>query len=190
MHGLIYGANMVNEQENFWLQECIDAFRKEDYDLLLKNAAALEKISADNSIARMYLGIAHYHKKMFEEARKIFYSIYLKKFKEEKKEDDDLLYYLALCSMYSGQIDRAIDILTKLEEKYPKDTDYKIMLYIAFNMSGNYGESTILLTEALITDEKRTVKTLEELLMKALENSNLSGTAKVFLVELVRNLKK
>lgn len=181
---------MADEKENFWLQECIEAFRKEDFDLLLKNAEVLEKAGADKNTARIYIGIVYYHKKMFEEAQKVFYSVYLKKFKEEKKEDENLLYYLALCNMYSGQFDRAIDILTKLEEKHPQNIDYKIMLYIAFNLAGDYAESSIVLIEALKSDDKTAVKTLEELLLKALENSELSGTAKVLLVELARNLKR
>lgn len=181
---------MPNENERYWLQKCIESFRNNDHEGLLKNADELEKVSEDKFTPTMYRGIAYYHKKMFEDAQKIFYSIYLKKLVKERKEDDNLLYYLSLCDIYTNKLDRAIDLLTKLEEKYPKNIDYKIMLYLAFNLKGDFVSSSFELSEALATDEKSTVKTLEEMLLVALEHSELSGTAKVLLVEMVRKLRK
>ena len=178
----------MDANERFWLQKCIDSFRNNDFDSLLKNSNELEKYTQDHSVPLMYEAIAYYHKKTFDKAKKIFYALYLKKFVKEKKQDKNLLYYLALCDLYAGNLDAAIDNLKKLKRKDPDNVDYLIMLYLALNIKGEVKSSTMQLAEALGLNSKKTVQTLEEILEIALQNSKLSGTAKVLIIELVRKL--
>ena len=178
----------MDANERFWLQKCIDSFRNNDFDALLKNSNELEKYAQDPSIPLMYEAIAYYHKKNFNKAKKIFYALYLKKFVKEKKQDTNLIYYLALCDLYSGNLDSAVENLRKLKRKEPSNTDYSIMLYLALSIKGDVSSSTMQLAEALGINSKKTVQTLEEMLGIALQNSKLSGTAKVLIIELVRKL--
>jgi len=182
-------ADKLSPKEELWLQKCIEAFRNSDFDSLLKCAKELEAVSADPSTAMMYRGVAYYHQMKFEDARKIFYSIYLKKMMKEKKQDDNLLFYLALCDLYVGKYQAAVDALSRLEEKDQGNIDYKIMLYLAFQLNGEPVRGSIVLAEALAVDPKKTGEELEEMLMKSLEQSQVSPATKVMLVEMLRRLK-
>ncbi len=179
----------LGEKERFWLQKCVEAFRAEDYDSLLKNALELENASKDQTDAIMYIGIAYFHKRMFIEARKAFYSLYLPKLTREKKTDPDVVFYLAMCDLYLGRLDSAIDILTKLEAKFPQNTDYKVMLYLAYHMKGDPERGTSELVEAFAMDPKRASETLENMMLKAMEEGKLSATSKVMIMGLLKKLK-
>jgi tetratricopeptide (TPR) repeat protein len=160
---------MPIDNEIFWLQKCIEAFRNSDYDSLLKNAEELEKNSKDRFTPVMYKGIAYFHKKMFNDACKVFYWLYLKKFSKEKNEDDGLLYYLALCSIYKNDTARAISLMEKLKKKHPENADYRLMHDLALKLNGG----------AISAFQLR----------KTIDHRDLSGTAKVLLEELLKNLK-
>jgi len=182
-------AAELSAKEQLWLQKCMEAFRNNDFDSLLKCANELEAVSRDPSTALTYRGIAYYHQRKFGEARKIFYSVYLKKMIGERKQDDNLLFYLALCDLYLGKYQAAVDGLSRLEEKDHKNVDYKIMLYLALQLNGEPVRGNIVLAEALATDRKKTGEELEEMLLKSLERSQVSPATKVVLVEIVRRLK-
>jgi len=182
-------ADQLSPKEQLWLQKCIEAFRNNDFDSLFKAATELEAVSSDPSTALIYKGIALYHQKKFNDARKIFYSVYLKKMIKEKKQDDNLLFYLALCDLYMGKYQAAVDALSRLEEKDQGNIDYKIMLYLAFHLNGESVRGNIVLAEALAVDSKKTGEELEEMLMKSLEHSQISPATKILLVEMVRRLK-
>jgi tetratricopeptide (TPR) repeat protein len=179
----------LGEKERFWLQKCIEAFRAEDYDTLLKDAMELEKTSGDPSDAAMYVGIAYYHKMMFAEARKTFYAIYLREFVKEKRMDGNVMFYLAMCDLYLDRLDSAIQMLEKLEAKFPQNVDYKMMLYLAFYMKGDPQNGNFELAEAFAVDPKKAGDELENMLLKAMEHSKLSGTSKVMIMGLLKKLK-
>ncbi len=179
----------LGDKERFWLQKCVEAFRAEDYDSLLRNALELENASKDQASAVMYIGIAYFHKRMFIEARKAFYSLYITKLTKEKKTDPDVVFYLAMCDLYLGRLDSAIDILKKLEAKLPQNIDYKVMLYIAFHMKGDMENANSELVEAFAMDPKRAGETLDSMMLKAMENGRLSATSKVMIMGLLKKLK-
>ena len=179
----------LGEKERFWLQKCIEAFRAEDYDSLLRNALELEKAAGDPATSAMYVGIAYYHRGMFSEARKTFYAIYLRQLTKEKHVDANVMFYLAMCDLYLGRLDSAIQILKKLEAKFPENTDYKMMLYLAFYMNGEPENGNFELAGAFAVDPKKAGETLENMMLKALEHGKLSGTSKVLIMGLLKKLK-
>jgi lipopolysaccharide biosynthesis regulator YciM len=179
----------LSDRERQWLEKCIGAFRNNDFDSLLKFSQELENVSKDPSTALTYRGIALYHQRRFKDARKIFYSVYLKKMMKEKTQDVNLLFYLALCDLYMKKYQAAVDALSRLEEKDHANIDYKIMLYLALYLNGEPVRGNLVLAEALAIDRKKTGEELEEMLMRALEHSQVSPAAKVLLVEIVRRLK-
>ncbi len=179
----------LGEKERFWLQKCIEAFRAEDYDTLLKNALELEKAGGDPATSAMYTGIAYYHKGMFAEARKTFYAMYLRQLTKEKHVDANVMFYLAMCDLYLERLDSAIQILKKLESKFPENVDYKVMLYLAFYMKGDPEDGDMELAEAFAINPKKAGETLEDMMLKAMEKSDLSGTSKVMIMQLLMKLK-
>jgi tetratricopeptide (TPR) repeat protein len=179
----------MNEHERLWLQKCIEAFRAENYDALLKAAVELENVTSNPATASMYVGIAYYHKGMFEQARKTFYDLHLMLLARERRTDPNVVFYLAMCDIYLGRVDGAIMLLEKLEAKFPENVDYKMMLYLALYMKGDVEQGNLELAEAFAVDPKRAGETLESMMLKALENLKLSGTSKVLIMQLLKKLK-
>ncbi len=179
----------LDERERFWLQKCIEAFRAEDYDALLKDAIELQKVTSDPATAAMYVGIAYYHKGMFAEAGKTFYAIYLRQLSRERQVDANIMFYLAMCDLYLGKLDSAIRTLEKLEEKFPENVDYKIMLYLAFYMNGEPENGNFELAEAFAVDPKAAGDELENLMLKVLGHGKLSATSKVLIMRMLKKLR-
>jgi tetratricopeptide (TPR) repeat protein len=179
----------MDERERLWLQKCIEAFRAEDYDALLKAAIELENVTSDPATASMYVGISYYHKGLFEKARKTFYDLHLMLLARERRTDPNIVFYIAMCDIYLGRVDGAITLLEKLEAKFPENVDYKMMLYLALYMKGDVEQGNLELAEAFAVDPKRAGETLEGMMLKALENLKLSGTSKVLIMQLLKKLK-
>jgi len=136
----------------------------------------------------LYVAIAYYHKGMFAKARETFYAIHLMQLAKEKKTDPNVVFYLAMCDLYLGRVDGAILLLEKLEAKFPENVDYKIMLYLALYMKGDVEQGNLELAEAFAVDPKRAGESLQGLMLQALENSKLSTTSKVLVMQMLKRL--